>query len=68
MGLIEDAAETLETEVNNLKLNVQDAVEALDLRVLVSLRLVPVPFAARRRAMIFGPNHVGECAGGVVIC
>ena len=30
MGLIEDAAETLETEVNNLKLNVQDAVEALD--------------------------------------
>ena len=30
MGLIEDAAETLENEVNNLKLNVQDAVQALD--------------------------------------
>ena len=30
MGLIEDAAETLGDEVNNLKLNVQDAVEALD--------------------------------------
>ena len=30
MGLIEDAAETLGNEVNNLKLNVQDAVEALD--------------------------------------
>jgi NADH-quinone oxidoreductase subunit B len=30
MGLIEDAAETFENEINNLKLNVQDAVEALD--------------------------------------
>ncbi|MBT7852974.1 MAG: NADH-quinone oxidoreductase subunit B [Opitutae bacterium] len=30
MGLIEDAAETFGNEVNNLKLNVQDAVEALD--------------------------------------
>jgi NADH-quinone oxidoreductase subunit B len=30
MGLIEDAAETFGDEVNNLKLNVQDAVEALD--------------------------------------
>ena len=30
MALMQDAAETLETEVNNLKLNVQDAVEALD--------------------------------------
>jgi len=30
MVLIEDAAETLGNEVNNLKLNVQDAVEALD--------------------------------------
>lgn len=30
MGLIEDAAETLGNEVNNLKLNVQDAVEALN--------------------------------------
>ena len=30
MGLIEDAAETLGNEVNNLKLNAQDAIEALD--------------------------------------
>ncbi|MDE1043993.1 MAG: NADH-quinone oxidoreductase subunit B [Nitrospinaceae bacterium] len=30
MGLIEDAAETFGNEVNNLKLNVQDAVEALN--------------------------------------
>ena len=29
MGLIEDAAERVGTEVNNLKLNVQDAVEAM---------------------------------------
>ena len=30
MGLIEEAAERVGDEVNNLKLNVQDAVEAMD--------------------------------------
>ncbi len=30
MGLIEDAAETVEAEITNLKLNVQDAVTALE--------------------------------------
>ena len=30
MGLIEDAAEKVGDELNNLKLNVQDAVEAMD--------------------------------------
>ena len=30
MGLIEDAAETIGDELNNLKLNVQDSIEAMD--------------------------------------
>ncbi len=30
MGLIDSAVDTLETEINNIKLNVKDAVEALD--------------------------------------
>jgi hypothetical protein len=30
MGLIDQAVDAIEDEVNNLKLNVQDAVEAMD--------------------------------------
>ena len=30
MGLIDEAVDAFENEVNNLKLNVQDAVEAMD--------------------------------------